>query len=203
MEALGLILIASALFCHSWYILGLYPDGRAVGIYVGAFGLAALISITLAPMLLIGGDSVAVANAGGDFGNKAYSIASGLAQTTVMKTLIIIWSVYAIGVAAQAILEYDERAVGFSGAIAAAVSLIALFFFAGTLLGPYGEDVVLTLATASLLLSFIGGTMFAYLGVPFSGLRPVAGWFNLVGSIGVFIMGVVIGTTIIGVSLNS
>ncbi len=201
MEALGLILIASALFCHSWYILGLYPDGRTVGFYVGAFGLAALISTTLAPMLLIGGDSAAIMDAGGDAGNKAYSIASGLAETTMMKTLIIIWAVYAIGVAAQMIWEFDERAIGFSGSIAAAVSLVALFFFAGTLLAPYGEDAVLSLTTASLLLSVVGGTMFAYLGVPFSGLRPVAGWFNLVGSIVVFIVGVIIGTTVVGVSL--
>ena len=201
MEALGLILIASALFCHSWYILGLYPDGRTVGIYVGAFGLAALISITLAPMLLIGGDAAAIADAGGDFGHKAYSLAAGLAQTTMMKTLIIIWSIYAIGVAAQSIFDYDERAVGFSGAVAAVVSLFALFFFAGTLQRPYGEDVVLVLSTASLLLTIIAGTMFAYLGVPFSGLRPVAGWFNLVGSVAVFIMGVIVGTEIIVVSV--
>ncbi len=197
MEALGLILIAGALFCHSWYILGLYPDGRAVGIYVGAFGLAALIATTMAPMILIGGDSMAVADAGGDTARKYYSIAAGLADTTMMKTLIIVWSIYAVGVGAQSIFDYDERAVGFSGAVAAVVSLFALFFFAGTLLDPYGEDAVLVLATASLLLTIVAGTMFAYLGVPFSNLRPVAGWFNLVGSIAVFLMGVIVATEIV------
>ena len=197
MEALGLILIAAALFCHSWYILGLYPDGRTVGIYVGAFGLAALIATTMAPMLLIGGDSAAVADAGGDTGRNFYSIAAGLAETTMMKTLIIVWAIYAVGVGAQSLLDYDERAVGFSGAVAAVVSLFALFFFAGTLLDPYGEDVVLVLATSSLLLTIVAGTMFAYLGVPFNGLRPVAGWFNLVGSIAVFIMGVIVATEIV------
>ncbi len=197
MEALGLILIAAALFCHSWYILGLYPDGRTVGIYVGAFGLAALIATTMAPMLLIGGDSAAIADAGGDTARNFYSVAAGLAETTMMKTLIIVWAIYAVGVGAQSLLDYDERAVGFSGAVAAVVSLFALFFFAGTLLDPYGEDVVLVLTTASLLLTIVAGTMFAYLGVPFSNLRPVAGWFNLVGSIAVFIMGVIIATEVI------
>ena len=197
MEALGLILIAGALFCHSWYILGLYPDGRTVGIYVGAFGLAALIATTMAPMLLIGGDSAAIADAGGSAGRNFYSIAAGLAETTMMKTLIIVWAIYAVGVGAQSLFDYDERAVGFSGAVAAVVSLFALFFFAGTLLDPYGEDVVLVLSTATLLLTIVAGTMFAYLGVPFSNLRPVAGWFNLVGSIAVFIMGVIIATEII------
>ncbi len=201
MEALGLILIAGALFCHSWYILGLYPDGRTVGVFVGAFGVAALISTTFAPMLLIGGDVAAVTDAGGDAGNKAYSIASGLAETSMMKTLIIIWAVYAIGVAAQTIWDYDERAIGFFSAIAAAVSLVALFFFAGTLVTPYGEDVAITLTTAALLLSVVGSMLFFYLAVPFSGLRPVAGWFTLVGSVAVFIVGAVIGTTVISVSL--
>ena len=197
MEALGLILIAAALFCHSWYILGLYPDGRTAGIYVGAFGLAALIATTMAPMLLIGGDPAAIADAGGDSTRNFYSMAAGLAETTVMKTLIIVWAIYAVGVGAQALLDFDERAVGFSGAVAAVISLFALFFFADTLLNPYGEDVVLVLTTSTLLLTIVGGTMFAYLAVPFSNLRPVAGWFNLVGSIAVFIFGVIIAMEIV------
>ena len=76
MEAVALILIAGALFCHSWYILGLYPDGRTVGIYIGALALASLITITFAPLVLT--------NTGAD----------GLAQTTLMKILIIVWSGY-------------------------------------------------------------------------------------------------------------
>ena len=197
MEALGLILIAAALFCHSWYILGLYPDGRTAGIYVGAFGLAALISTTMAPMLLIGGDAAAVADAGGDTSRSFYSIAAGLAETTMMKTLIIVWAIYAVGIGAQSLLDFDERAIGFSGAVAALVSLFAMFFFADTLLNPYGEEVVLVLTTSTLLLTVVAVTMFAYLAVPFNNLRPVAGWFNLVGSIVVFIIGVVIAMEIV------
>lgn len=197
MEALGLILIAAALFCHSWYILGLYPDGRTAGIYVGAFGLAALISTTMAPMLLIGGDAAAVADAGGDTSRSFYSIAAGLAETTMMKTLIIVWAIYAVGIGAQSLLDFDERAIGFSGAVAALVSLFAMFFFADTLLSPYGEEVVLVLTTSTLLLTVVAVTMFAYLAVPFNNLRPVAGWFNLVGSIVVFIIGVVIAMEIV------
>ena len=197
MEALGLILIAAALFCHSWYILGLYPDGRTAGIYVGAFGLAALISTTMAPMLLIGGDAAAIADAGGDSAKSFYSIAAGLAETTMMKTLIIVWAIYAVGIGAQSLLDFDERAIGFSGAVAALVSLFAMFFFADTLLNPYGEEVVLVLTTSTLLLTVVAVTMFAYLAVPFNNLRPVAGWFNLVGSIAVFIIGVIIAMEIV------
>ena len=63
------------------------------------------------------GDAEAVADAGGNAGHKAYSIASGLAETTMMKTLIIGWAVYAVGVGAQAIGDYDERAIGFYSAV--------------------------------------------------------------------------------------
>ena len=69
MEAVALILIAGALFCHSWSILGLYPDGRTMGVYMGAFGVAALIAITFDPMLLIGGDVEALTDAGGFSGD--------------------------------------------------------------------------------------------------------------------------------------
>ena len=201
MEALGLILIAGALFCHSWHILGLYPDGRMVGVYVGALGLAALIATTLDPMLLIGGNAEAVADAGGNAGHKAYSIASGLAETTVMKTLIIGWAVYAVGVGAQAIGDYDERAIGFYSAIVAVISVVALLFFATSLSKPYGDNVVIALSAATLFLSVVAAMLFFYLAIPFNGLRPVAGWFTLVGSVAVAIVGVLIGTTAIGVSL--
>ena len=201
MEALGLLLIAGALFCHSWHILGLYPDGRTVGVYVGALGLAALIATTLDPMLLIGGNAEAVADAGGNAGHKAYSIASGLAETTTMKTLIIGWAVYAVGVGAQAIGDYDERAIGFYSAVVGVISVVALIVFASTLSKPYGEDVTLALSAATLVLSIVAAMMFFYHAIPFNGLRPVAGWFTLVGSIAVAIVAILIGTTIISVSL--
>ncbi len=202
MEALGLILIAGALFCYSWYILGLYPDGRTVGVFIGALGLAALIfATTLDPMLLIGGSSEALLDAGGNASHRAYSMASGLAETTMMKSLIVVWAVYAIGVGTQAIWDYDERAIGFYGAVAAIVSVTALFFFAGNLGRPYGDSVVISLSTVSLLLTVVAGMLFFYLAVPFSGLRPVAGWFTLVGSVAVMAVGVAIGSTAVVSSL--
>ena len=201
MEAVGLILIAGALFCHSWYILGLYPDGRTVGIYVGALGLAALIATTLDPMVLIGGDAVAIRDAGGLSGDPAYTLASGLAETTMMQLLIVVWAIYAIGVAAQGIWDYDERAIGFYCAIPAAVSVAALLFFAGQLFDPYGNAVSISLSAASLLLSVIAGMLFFYLAVPFVVLRLVAGWFTLVGSVAIMLLGLAMGATIIDVSL--
>ena len=201
MEAVALILIAGALFCHSWSILGLYPDGRTMGVYMGALGVAALIAITFDPMLLIGGDVEALTDAGGFPGDKAYSLASGLAEITVMKMLIVVWAAYAIGVAAQGLWDYDERAIGFYCAIPAAVSLAALFFFGGNLFDPYGNAVTITLSAAALILSLLAGVLFFYLAVPFVVLRLVAGWSTLVGSIAVMLLGLAIASTIIEVDL--
>ena len=179
MEAVALILIAGARFCHSWYILGLYPDGRTVGIYIGALALASLITITFAPLILT--------NAGAD----------GLAQTTLMKVLIIVWSGYGIGVAAQAIWDYDERAIGFYAAIPAVVSAVALIFFAGELYDDYGNAVTITMSAASLILALISGVTFFYHAIPFVVLRLVSGWFTLVGSVGLMILGLGIVTTVV------
>ena len=52
MEGLFFILIAGALFSHAWYLLGLYNDGRTMGIVMAALGAGALIALTFDPMLL-------------------------------------------------------------------------------------------------------------------------------------------------------
>jgi hypothetical protein len=43
----------------------------------------------------------------------------------------------------------------------------------------------------------LGATLFFYMAVPFFGLRVVAGWFSLVGSIGIIGVGLAIITTVI------
>ena len=99
MEGVALVLIGAALFSQSWYLLGLYADGRTMGIYTGGLGLAVLITITMVPQVLLG---------------EAFdSDANLLAETTVMKMLIIVWAAYAVGVGAHGMWEFDERAIGF------------------------------------------------------------------------------------------
>ena len=46
MEGISFILIGAALFSHSWYVLGLYPDGRTMGAFTAASGLGALITLS-------------------------------------------------------------------------------------------------------------------------------------------------------------
>jgi len=184
MEAVAFILIGGALFSQSWHLLGLYADGRTIGIFTAALGLGALLTLTLDPMLL--GGEVADANP--------------LAETNIMKTLIIIWAGYAVVVGAQGWWDLDERAIGFYGAFLAVASVIALIYFATELSDPYGDSVAIGMSAAALALSILSAIIFFYLAFPFTVLKLVAGWFFLFGSAVVIGIGLAIATTVIEVS---
>jgi hypothetical protein len=183
MEAVFFVLIGVALFSHSWHLLGLYPDGRTMGLFTGGLGLASLIAISFAPMVLVGGDPDA----------------NVLAETNIIKLLIVAWAGYAIGVGAQGLWEFDDRAIGFYSAILTAISAVAFIYFAVNMANAYGNDVLIALSAATLLLSVMAGIMFFYLAIPFNGLRLVAGWFLLVGSAVVAGIGLLIVTALIEV----
>jgi hypothetical protein len=186
MEGVAFILIGAALFSQSWHFLGLYPDGRTMGTFVGGLGALLLIAITMTPMLLTGN--------GGD--PDAYP----LAETTIMTMLIVVWAGYALGVAAQGWFDLDERAIGFYAIVAAAASVVALFYFAITLANPYGDAVSIGLSAAALILSVLGGLIFFYLAIPFNVLRLVAGWGVMLGSIAVTGIGLAIVARVIEIT---
>ncbi len=180
MEGVFFVLIAAALFSHSWYLLGLYHEGRTVGLYTAGLGLVSLIALTLAPMVLSG--------AAGDPGV--------LAGTTMMKVLIILWAGYAVGVGAQGLWEFDERAIGFYTAFLAVASAVAFVFFGIELEDRgVGQEVWLAMSGAFLVLTILAATLFFYMAIPFRALRKVAGWFVLLGSLAVAGLGFAILTT--------
>ena len=113
------------------------------------------------------------------------------------KTLIIVWAVYGIAVAAQALWDHDERAVGFLSTVVAAVTVVSFFYYAGTLEPRYGESTWLSLSAATLLLSVVSAIVFFALGFTFRGLRPVAAWFLLLGGGTVTFIGLAIGTRVL------
>ena len=62
MEAIFFLLIGAALFSQSWYVLGLYSEGRTVGLIVGGLGLLRLGTIMFGTSLtpnIITGDGTA------------------------------------------------------------------------------------------------------------------------------------------------
>ena len=194
MEGAALVFIGAALFSHAWYVLGLYPDGRTMGFFAAALGLAALITLVFDPMLLV--------EVGKKVGGQPQMIAADdvLAEVTLMKMLIILWAGYGLGVGAQGLFDFDGQAIGFYSAVLVAASLITFIYFAVELQDKYGDGVWLSLSGASLILTILAGMLFFYQAIPrFSGIQPVAGWFILVGSIPVIAFGLAMVTTAIKV----
>ncbi len=189
MEGMFLLLIGAALFSQSWYILGLYSEGRTMAILVGGLGIVVLGAVFLQPVLLNG------------MGTGLVSPEENLAELTVMKALIVTWSVYAIAMAAHGLWDFDERAIGFYCAFLAASTAMAFIYYAnpglGDLADRYNESVWLSLSGATLALTVLAGMMFFTLGFAFQGLRAVAGWFALLGGAVVAFIGQAIVITMI------
>ena len=181
MEAVFLTLIGAALFSQSWYVLGMYSEGRTMAVFVGGLGLLSLGAITLTPMLITGEGSGAEL----------------LPETTIMKTLIALWALYAIGVAAQGIWDLDERAIGFYSVILSIATLLFFMYYAVELESTYSVPAWLAISVSSLLLTIISGLTFFYLAFAFKILRLVTGWFLLLGGGVISVIGLCILTTVI------
>jgi len=179
MEGVAFILIGGALFSQSWHVLGLYADGRTSGLFTVALAVAALLIIRMEPMLFL---------------SAAGSAQEVLAMNTVLETLVVVWAVYGIGVGAQSLWDFDERAIGFMGVIVTAVSVAAFFYYAFIL---DDDTVKLSMSAGTLILSAIGGLVFFYLAIPFMVLRLVTGWVMLAGSIGLVAIGIAVITTVV------
>lgn len=177
MEAVFLILIGAALFSQSWNLMGLYSDGRTTGIFVGGLGLLSLVALVLDPMLLTGDDVKA---------------ANHLAEITATKVLVVMWALYCVGVAAQAIWDLEDRSIGFFGLILAIASVVVFLYYATTLEARYSEGAWLGLSLAGLLLSIMAGMVFFAFGFTFNVMRAVASWFLLLGGATVGVIGLAI-----------
>ena len=133
MEAIFFVLIGAALFSSSWNLLGLYSDGRTMGLFTGALGLGSLIALSFAPMVFVGGDADA----------------NVLAEISIAKMLIVAWAAYAVGVGAQGLWDFDDRAIGFYSAILTAITAVAFFYYAANLGRAYGEDAALAVSVGN------------------------------------------------------
>lgn len=184
MEGVFLVLIGGVLFSQAWYVLGMYSEGRSMGIFVGGMGLLALGTIAFAfePVLLTGLNN----------GKTVSSGAQLIGQVMVMKTVIVVWALYAIGVAASGLWDFDERAIGFFSAFAAVATLVPFLFFVGELERVYDVMTWLSLSGATLLLTMVATVMFFYQGLQFNVLRLLSGWSLLVGGVAIGSIGLAV-----------
>ena len=183
MEGIALILIGTAIFSHSWYLLGLYSDGRTIGVIMAALGVSLLVSLfAFSPQIL---------------GEQSTYTVRQMGEVPVLKTIIVAWAIYAGVVAAQGIWDLEDRALGFYAVPLTAVSLVALFFFLQVWIDGGDDLAMVSMVASGALLSIVGALLFFFMAIPFPGLRSVAGWAMLIESIAVGAVGLAMVTTTI------
>ena len=184
MEGIVLILIGAAVFSHSWHLLGMYADARAVGVVMGAAALGLVLALfAVQPQFL-----------GGMGGNAAVR----LGEITVLQTAALAWAIYAAAAAAHCVWDMDERAIGFYSVLLVAASLVSMFFFLQIWIQGNDSFALIVLAISSAMLALVGGLLFFTLAFPFPALRSVSGWAMLIQSIVVAAFGLAMTTTSIG-----
>jgi hypothetical protein len=183
MEGISLILIGTAIFTHSWYQLGLYADGRTVGILMAGLAVALVVSLfAFEPQFL---------------GTLSANDALKEGETTVLRSLMISWAVYMAAIAAQGFWDLDERAIGFYGILLTALSIIALLFFLQVWINTEESALMVPFVVSGALLSVVGALLFFSMAIPFPGLRSVSGWAMLLESIVIAGIGMAMITTVI------
>ena len=173
MVALFLVLLAALLFAQAWYFLGLYSDARTFGLLSAALalGMAATVGGTFDTVILPQEASLLI------IGFQAF---------------VILWAVYGAAVAAHALWGFEERAIGFHALFLWGVSMafIAVPWFVDV--DKVSGEAAAILSGAALILSLLAAMVFFHLAIPFRELRTVAGWFLLVGSVAISIMGLAV-----------
>lgn len=186
MEVIFLLVLPAALWAQSWFWLGLYNNPRTLGI------IAATVGITLIGLVVFGGSS-SLLMAGDD-----------AIRGPAISGLVIVWSIYALMVAGVALWGHDERTVGFYALFLWVVSLfyVGYYFLAGHehgMLDGGAMGLSPIMGVVSLLLTIISAMVFFYLGPPFARMRQATGWFTLVLSIIMVLLG---GLSVLGMSLS-
>ena len=75
MEGIALILIGTAIFSHSWHLLGLYSDGRTIGVIMAALAVGLAVSLfVFDPQIL---------------GEQSSHSARSMAEVPVFKAIIV------------------------------------------------------------------------------------------------------------------
>lgn len=155
MEAFALLLLAVALWGHSWDVLRV-TRARSTASLAAGVGIALLLAALFSPGGLSGG-----------------------AAKTASATLVILWAFYALFVAGVGYTETDERALGLYALPLAAGSLIlGWLVFAGG-----GGQAATLLAAGSIIAVIPFALLFIYAGLNAPALGRTYGYVQLIASV--------------------
>ena len=187
MDVIFLLVLPGALWIQSWYLLGFFANPRTLGLISAGVALVLLTTVLFQ-------DKVPM--------TPVYPAAAEgfLTVGAAMSVFMLLWTVYTALIAGVYLWGMDSRTLGFYSLFLWVTStLFAVYFFVGGEVLGSGDvaDVSWLLGTVAVLLAVLAGLMFFYLGLrppgqaepPSSGMRTVTGWFYLVFSVAITILG--------------
>ena len=191
MEIAFMFALSALFWTHSWQMLNVYTNPRALGI------IAAGVAVLLLGLVFFGQGLIMIPEISGPF--TAY---------------VLVWVGYAAVVAALSLWGYDDRTLGFYSLFVAVVSLLyVVYFFLGdgmlleagmksaTGLNPQETGLISwVLGMAAVVFTLLTSLMFFYLAPPFMRMRTITGWFYLVLSVVVVVLA---GLVVLGLPLDS
>ena len=169
MEGIFFLLIGAVIFSQSWHVLGLYSEGRTMGVFATGLGLLSLGTVmfgtTITPTLISGEGSTEL--------------------FTALTAFIVLWAIYSLGVGVQGIWDTDPRAIGFYSLFLSVASLVVFLIFALSMAenGVFEHSLGIWLAMSSVpfMLTIVSAIAFFYYTFELPMLRLVMGWFMLFG----------------------
>lgn len=165
MEGLFLLLVATLLFIHGWYLLGLFVDARTMGVFSGAIAVALLL-ITMADgistPILIAPDAISL--------------------ITAVKGLVLLWVVYAAALAAHGLWGFEERVLGFHALLIWVVSLVLVALPWRFSEAQISTPAAILMSVAFFVIAIDAAMIFFHQTFRFRHIRGVTGWFLLIGS---------------------
>ena len=169
MEGIFFLLIGAVIFSQSWHVLGLYSEGRAMGVFATGLGLLSLgtvmLGTTITPTLISGEGSTEL--------------------VTALTAFIVLWAIYSLGVGVQGIWDTDPRAIGFYSLFLSIASLVVFLIFALAMaengVFEHSLGIWLAMSFVPFMLTIVSAIAFFYYSFELQTLRLVTGWFMLFG----------------------
>ena len=177
MEAIFFLLLGAAIFSQSGQVLGLYAEGRTVGVLTMGIGVLMLgtfmLGTTITPSLISG---------------------EGASELmTALTALVMLWALYSLAVGAQSLWDMDTRPIGVYNFFLAVSSLVVFLIFALSMaeggVFEHGTGVWLAMSVVPLILTLISAITFFHLTFQLQVLRLVSGWAMLLGGAVVGLVG--------------
>ena len=188
MDLAFLFVIPAVLWVQSWHLLGYYGTTRTLGM------VAAGVAIILLGIVLFQ-DKLPLAIA------PPAGLGEFIAPATALSAFVLVWAIYSVMVAGIYLWGLETRTLGFYSMFLWVVStLFAIYFFIGDRLLDDGEVIGYSwlMGVVAILLAILAALLFFYLGLrspgeseplPASTMRRVTGWFYLVFSVAVPVLG--------------